>query len=261
MNSQLVLQRFSKSLQSSSGIEESVDILSEAAVQLGFEGAASVFWPRSMESNIEVPQPALVLSGSNLPITSWQRNYIKTGMFKADFVYRACRDTTLPVVWSSENVPEIVVDIGYRASMTERIGIDELVKATGFSGGISIPIHGLAGVVGYVSFVSKLHLPALVKRREVYFDKLLGMAHRFYDSVADKLVFSASKSQRLTVRELECLTLLGLGKTLNEVAEIVGLSYSTIRFHLYNVQRKMGTNSRTHAIAKAASIGLLGRID
>lgn len=262
MSSQAVLRQYTKSIYASPSVEKGVEVLSDTAAQLGFEGAACILWPGSMRSHTEVPRPGFMASGSNLPSAiSWQRNYIKAGMFKADFVYRACRKTTLPVVWSYDCSPEIVLGLGQRASMTELIGIGKMVKATGFLGGISIPIHGLAGFFGYVTFISKRHLPHLLEQKEEYEDNLLGIVHRFYDAVADKFILYDTQGERLTVRETECLTLLGLGKTLNEAAEILGISYSTIRFHLHNSQRKLGTNSRAHAIAKAASMGLLGRID
>lgn len=262
MNSQAVLRQYSKSIYTSSSVDTGIEVLSDTAAQLGFEGAVCCFWPGSMKSHTEVPCPAFYRSGSNMSSAIvWQRNFVKSGMFKADFVYRACRTTTLPVVWSYDNCPEIVLGLGHRASMAEIIGIDKMVKATGFLGGISIPIHGLGGFFGYVTFISKQHLQHLLEQQDEYSDNLLGIVHRFYDALSDKFVASNLKGQNLTVRELECLTLLGLGKTLNETAEILGLSYSTIRFHLYNSQRKLGTNSRAHAIAKAASMGLLGRID
>jgi len=262
MNSQAVFKECTKHIYASDSVQNAVEVLSETGVQLGFAGAVSVFWPGSMKSRSEVPVPAVIVAGSNMPTAeAWTRSFLKRKMFKADFVYRACRTTTLPFVWSYDSCPEIVQGLGHRATMTEIIGIGKMVESTGFLGGISVPIHGLAGFFGYVSLVSREHLPCLLEQHEEYGDHLLGVVHRFYDACADKLVVCEAEGEHLSARELECLTLLGLGKTLNETAEILDLSYSTVRFHLQNAERKLGTSTRTHAIAKAASMGLLGRID
>ena len=262
VNYRTAFRQYSRAIYTADTVEGSVEALSEAAAHLGFEGVGSLFWPGSMKTLTEVPAPAVILIGSNMPnARNWTRNYIKSEMFKADFVYRACRKTTLPVVWSYDTCPQIVQGTDQRASMTEVIGMEKMIESTGFLGGISIPVHGLSGFFGYVTFASKEHLPRLLEQQEEFGDNLLGLVHRFYDAVADKLVLHDAQGEHLSARELECLTLLGLGKTLEETAEILNLSYSTIRFHLHNSERKLGTGSRAHAIAKAASMGLLGRID
>lgn len=261
MNYKAILRQCSNSIYTSDNLQESVDLLSETSTRLGFDGACSLLWPGSITSHAELTAPTVMMVGSDMTISKkWSDNYIKKGFFKADFVYRACRDTTLPVVWNYDASPDIVVGANYHASLTEITGCAKMVDYTGLLGGISIPIHGIGSFFGYVTFVSKQHLPWLLERKDELGDNLLGFVHRFYDAIADKLVCDI-QGERLTARELECLSLLGLGKTLNETAEILGLSYSTIRFHLQNAEQKLGTTSRAHAIAKAASKGLLGRID
>lgn len=258
-----VLRRYTRAVYAAPNLDAAVDVMSDTAVELGFAGAACVFWPRSKDSDCELPPPAIRLAGANLGGGSsiWNATYVKRGMFKSDFVYRACLTTALPVVWSYDSRPEIVLGVGQQATVRELAGIERMVRITGLRGGVSVPIRGPGGFFGYVAFSSTAALTELQARYEDCGDHLFAMAYRFYDAAADKLSIHEAHGRRLSTREIECLALLAIGKKLDETAAILGLSYSTVRFHLQNVERKLGTNSRAHAIAKAAFLGLLGSID
>jgi DNA-binding CsgD family transcriptional regulator len=244
-------------------VDAAVELMSETAVELGFAGAACVFWPHPKESEGEWPPPAVRLAGSSLGAGSeiWNANYIDREMFKSDIVYRTCLRTAVPVVWSYDYRPQIVLGQDQSATLRELRGMDYMVELTGVRGGISVPIRGPGSFFGYVVFSSTERLGELQRRYEDCYDRLLGVAYRFYDATADRLPVYGAHGRQLTARELECLALLAIGKTLEETAEILGLAYSTVRFHLQNAESKLGTRNRAHAIAKAAFLGLLGRID
>ena len=74
------------------------------------------------------------------------------------------------------------------------------------------------------------------------------------------LALTDERAARLSSRELDCLSLAAVGKTLEETAMILSLSTSTVRFHLRNASRKLGAANRMQAISKAAYLGLLGPI-
>jgi DNA-binding NarL/FixJ family response regulator len=56
----------------------------------------------------------------------------------------------------------------------------------------------------------------------------------------------------LNEREIEALTWVARGKTSAEIAIILGLSKRTIDFHLENARVKLGVQTRTEAVIKAA---------
>ena len=62
----------------------------------------------------------------------------------------------------------------------------------------------------------------------------------------------------LSVRELEVLQLLGLGRSNPEIAEALYVSRATARTHVGNVLAKLGVHSRAEAVAVAHRRGLLG---
>lgn len=68
----------------------------------------------------------------------------------------------------------------------------------------------------------------------------------------------AQRSGRLvTPRQEEILNLIKSGKTNSEIAELLSCSPWTIKNHIQAILRKLDSNTRTHAIARAMSLGIL----
>ena len=66
------------------------------------------------------------------------------------------------------------------------------------------------------------------------------------------------RSGRLvTPRQEEILKLVKNGKTNSEIAELLECSPWTIKNHIQAILRKLGSNTRTHAISRAISLGIL----
>ena len=61
----------------------------------------------------------------------------------------------------------------------------------------------------------------------------------------------------LTDREVEILRWTAIGKTAWEIGSILKISERTVNFHLQNLMGKFGVHNKTHAAAKAMSIGLI----
>jgi LuxR family quorum sensing-dependent transcriptional regulator len=61
----------------------------------------------------------------------------------------------------------------------------------------------------------------------------------------------------LTPREREVLTWSAIGKTSEDIADILGVSTRTIVAHAVNATAKLGATSRTHAVAKSLALGLI----
>ncbi len=61
----------------------------------------------------------------------------------------------------------------------------------------------------------------------------------------------------LSLRECECLLWAAQGKTAAEIAMILSISESTVRFHFKNSSAKLDTVNTTHAVALAIAHGLI----
>lgn len=64
-------------------------------------------------------------------------------------------------------------------------------------------------------------------------------------------------SATLTLRELECLHWVSMGKTAWETATIMGRSQRTVEFHLVNAARKLNAINKIHAVVIAVRMGLI----
>jgi DNA-binding CsgD family transcriptional regulator len=93
--------------------------------------------------------------------------------------------------------------------------------------------------------------------------ELLAAGHHYMHAYRKMLGALQTRQEdlcRLTFREWECLRLTAQGCREAEVASLIGLSQTTVRYHLDNVIRKLGASNRTHAVAIAAQLGILGPI-
>lgn len=61
----------------------------------------------------------------------------------------------------------------------------------------------------------------------------------------------------LSPKEQECLHWVALGKTTNEISDILGISRHTVNFHLRNACFKLNARNRAAAIAKAIHASIL----
>jgi DNA-binding CsgD family transcriptional regulator len=76
-------------------------------------------------------------------------------------------------------------------------------------------------------------------------------AHVLYDHWSTPRAHGDLKNE-LTKREAECMRWIGFGKLDREIAEIVGITERTVRFHARNAKKKLGAATRLEAIAKLA---------
>jgi transcriptional regulator EpsA len=67
----------------------------------------------------------------------------------------------------------------------------------------------------------------------------------------------AREAVLVTQRQQEILRLVQEGKTNAEIALVLACSPWTVKNHIQNILRRLGSNSRTHAISRAMSLGIL----
>jgi LuxR family maltose regulon positive regulatory protein len=103
----------------------------------------------------------------------------------------------------------------------------------------------------FVSEYSENHDPhSLIHRRLAPALELIAKQHPGAKTAISELV-------QLTDTETLVITLLAQGMTNKEIAQNLTVTGNTIKYHLANIYRKLGANTRTSAIARARESGLL----
>jgi transcriptional regulator EpsA len=161
--------------------------------------------------------------------------------------------------WKSSDAPCIVAagfePDGRRSSLSE-------LEATGLR---NIAIHGVRGpggrLLGLYAFAC---IPAeAVSGRLAY---LLELLVPYVHGTFLRVLVNESRARGardgpaarpITAREMEILTWIKEGKTNADIAGILDLSPWTVKNHVQTVLRKLGAQTRSHAVARAMSMGLL----
>lgn len=116
-----------------------------------------------------------------------------------------------------------------------------------------------AGANGYVL---KTASPASIVQavRDVYEGKSAldpAITSRLMAQIAGRASTNLPVYEELTERELEVLSLAGKGYTNKAIGVQLGISDRTVQGHLAKTYQKLDANSRTEAVMKAVSLGLM----
>ncbi|HGJ5881823.1 LuxR C-terminal-related transcriptional regulator [Arsenophonus sp.] len=93
------------------------------------------------------------------------------------------------------------------------------------------------------------------------YQSILAKAHQKMLDLYDELKFDNRKKIGFSKRENEVLYLSGIGKTYKEIALILKIKESTIKFHMRNVAEKLGAVNAKHAIKLASELKLIKQIN
>lgn len=141
----------------------------------------------------------------------------------------------------------------------------------GLRSGVTLPIHGPRGSVGLLCLANDATpnrnfnrtiddlLPELSLLRDVVFQTGIDFAELVCSP--HKPVGEFSPVPHLSPRELECLKWVAAGKSSTDAADILGISASTVEFHLTNARKKLRVNNRSEAVIVAIKWGLINPDD
>jgi DNA-binding CsgD family transcriptional regulator len=128
---------------------------------------------------------------------------------------------------------------------------------------IVVPVHLPFGQMAAASFLSPDAAATDLSGPFEKFADMLGLyARRFivsYLKVTQASVRTVPDPS-LRKREVECLRWAALGKTNDEIADIMHLSRGTIRFHIRNASQRLRTVNRDQTLCRAAQLNYLGRL-
>ncbi len=177
----------------------------------------------------------------------WLRIYNENDFFPADPFVEEARRSMTSFLWS---------EVEHQRPLTPRgKEIYRMGHEFGWCEVIGIPIHGPAGYQGFVSLASMEDITLTFVDRAC-----LDMTARVIHERCRKEIgfgMMPEDTPKLTARELECMQWVGLGKTDWEIAQVLGISASTVHFHVEGAKKKLGLSSRAEAVARLTLYGLL----
>lgn len=221
-----------------------------------FENALKTFGYDQFCYSLITAHPSLGLDAGhgvqcNYP-SDWMSHYAASHYQKKDPVPRYCFATNRPFTW------DFVVQS--RELEEEEKKIMNEAQEAGLLDGIAIPVYGLNGELAGVGMArsERGDLPDLNLLNKIR--ALTLQFHLAYTELEARDRANGNDSVanvRLTAREKEILLWAAEGKSDSIIADIIGISHSTIRFHMNNIFKKLDANERTLATVKAIRHGLI----
>ncbi len=126
--------------------------------------------------------------------------------------------------------------------------------------GISFPLRSHKGSdVGVMSFISTSADTDVSDHLESLTSELMLFGTHVHSAVNKLAPYGDNgiPGTRISRRERECLLWTSEGKTTDEIGLILGISASTVTFHIQNVARKLNVSNRQQAAAKSISLGII----
>jgi DNA-binding CsgD family transcriptional regulator len=245
--SQYSIERFIEDTNKAKSSEEAARIFECALAHLGYD--------RFCYSLITA-HPSLGLNAGhgvarNYP-DDWMAYYEANHYEKKDPVPQHAFLSDRPFTWDSL--------VRIRELKPEQKKVMNEAREAGLLDGVGIPIYGHNGEVAGVGMASStggvrpdINLLSKIRALTLQF-------HLVYTDLEKKdspLRDNFAGNIRLTAREKEILLWAAEGKSDAVIAEIIGISHATIRFHMNNIFKKLNANERTLATVKAIRHGLI----
>jgi DNA-binding CsgD family transcriptional regulator len=182
----------------------------------------------------------------------WMAHYEANQYEKKDPVPQYGLTTSRPYTWDSA--------VQARNLKPEQQRVMDEAREAGLLDGIAVPICGQNGELAGVGMASSIggirpdinllgKIRALTLQFHLVYTELEQKDSPLRDNFAGNI--------HLTTREKEILLWAAEGKSDAVIAEIIGISHATIRFHMNNIFKKLNANERTLATVKAIRHGLI----
>jgi DNA-binding CsgD family transcriptional regulator len=162
-----------------------------------------------------------------------------------------------PFVWTP-NEPRYFTN---RLAQLRQVAVRAFFRRFGVQGAVTTPVHVSDEKFGFVTWFSCSIAPSTLEDWTHMFGELQPAASEFLHFFPTLMPGPpGTRDFGLSQRQIECLRWAALGKTNDEIAELIGRSVETVRFHLKKSATKLNANNRIHAIAVASYLQLLGDI-
>ncbi|AKR58501.1 Transcriptional activator protein LuxR [Devosia sp. H5989] len=172
--------------------------------------------------------------------TEFLAHYAERDYFLLDPLAQYCLRTTTPFIW------EETLALRDRTPIVRRIYSE--AAEFGMPNGMTMPVRGFEGLRGSVTFAGERSKFGAKEKVEL---EILGLVLHARVGELCHDIMTRAQTLRLTEREQETLRWTALGKTSDDIADILGLTKRTVDQHFENAARKLGTVNRVQTVVKA----------
>jgi DNA-binding CsgD family transcriptional regulator len=176
----------------------------------------------------------------------WQHRYFVKKYMTNDPVIFYGRKADQPFDWTNVPVDEPTTKAFFADALNHSVGRN----------GLSIPLRNRRGVFALVSFTSDLSKDEWEDYKAANM-KSLKLLSVLIDSAANINFKLPTFPVHLSNREEQCLLWAARGKTYQEIAEILGLAFGSVKTHLDAARHKLHCMNLTHAAAVAFATGVI----
>jgi LuxR family quorum-sensing system transcriptional regulator CciR len=218
--------------------EQLFGLLNEETRRLGFDQFTMVH-----HVNLAGPLQANAVRLSSYH-PDWIEILIGNRFFVDDPIHAASAKTAVGFLWS---------DVGKMINLTDRQkAILESARKYGLADGFTVPVHVPGEYQGTCSFGARSleHLaPDALPRAQ--------LAGTFAFEAARRIIRAKQLDQikgdvpQLTERQLDCVTLVAMGKTDWEISRILGISEATAHEHVEAARKRYKVGKRTQLVIRA----------
>jgi len=178
------------------------------------------------------------------------------------------RDTavapTLLKAWEERRYQPVIIDVGAANPASQPLGSGGFTRELERLGATQLLVHGVHDAEGRaISLFTFACRPGSAAQRQAYLVQLLAPSlHAAWirtqltkraETHGDK----ASGGSILTVREMDILKWIYLGKSNFEIGAILKISPLTVKNHVQKILRKLNVVNRTQAIGKSLELRIL----
>lgn len=182
----------------------------------------------------------------------WIDKYLSMDLYKHDPVVTVALRRIMPFIWGEEF---------QSVKSTSQNNIFLIAKEFNIFNGFAFPLHDHENNLATLSLYTEGDnetFQVFIEDNKKYLHELLLSIHENFiiEQRHNHDVLRHKYEKKLTSREIETLQWASVGKTYSEIAIIMGITESTVKFHIGNVIAKLEVVNAKHAIKKASDLRL-----
>jgi DNA-binding CsgD family transcriptional regulator len=178
--------------------------------------------------------------------TPWLLEYQRKDYVRHDLMPTVARLMAQPFTWR-----EVVIG---KDQTSQQVAFHQWVASLGIVDGFAVPMHYPGGNLGLCVSVADHPIEDPEEKRALHIASIY--AHQRCSELGG-LTDASSVKFPLTPREIECLRWVLKGKSDRDISDILGISPSTVHFHIEKVKNKLGVKTRSQAAAIVVTLGYL----